>query len=50
MRYILMIIFDIFDVWLVQFFRIKSLVVVAQMQNCSAEVQDQSVYRQLKKI
>jgi hypothetical protein len=42
----LMIIFDIFDVWLVQFFRIKSLVVVARMQNCSAEVQGPSVYRQ----
>jgi hypothetical protein len=39
-----------FDVWLVRFFRIKSLVVVVRMQNCSAEVQGPSVYRQLKKI
>jgi hypothetical protein len=28
-----------------QFFRIKSLVVVAQMQDCSAEVQGPSVYK-----
>jgi hypothetical protein len=32
-----------------RFFRIKSLVVVAWMQNCSAEVQGPSVYRQQKR-